>query len=159
MVTLIDHLGKDTLPDQIERAFVDWCIWKLATPALLRVLDKAELGALADDLRRAGDLKSLKQAAAALPEKVKRGRDTTRLRGLLATEATVFEYNNMLRAAGDSSEREFDAEAVAFFAVRVCGWAGWALTDFSQPGEKEAAESAAREAQAQQLAALMNPPR
>lgn len=152
MVHYLEQLGKDLLPKNVEAAFIDWCIWQQAQPALNRLLVNTDLEVLARQLQAAKSLNGLVSTAASLAEALRRDYKTDTLRGLFAARGAAFEFLNLLKEA---TEPEPDAEEVAFFAVRVCGWAGWAQTNFSQPEDKQAAEDEARAQQAQKLEALM----
>lgn len=152
MAPYLEQLGKDLLPKSVEADFVQWCIWQQAQPALVKLLDDTDLAALSNSLQAAKSLSALVSAAAAAAEALRRDYKTDALRGLFAARGAAFEFLNLLKEA---TEAEPDAEEVAFFAVRVCGWAGWAQTNFSKPDDKQAAETAARAQQGHKLEALM----
>lgn len=149
-MSVLDYLGKDALPYALETQFVEWCVWEQARPALVTVLEKTVLSPLASEFRSAGDLPTLVALGQRANDEVTRAQGDTGPLGLSAAKGALFEFNNMLAAI---PEPDFDPEAAAFFAARVCGWAGWAA-DFSQPGRKSQAEAEAREQQAARLRAL-----
>ena len=151
MTSLLEHLGKDTLPKPVLDAFVDWCIWQQARPALLQVLEKTKLVGPADDVRAASDLPALATSSERARNEAHEARKTTGPLGMSAAEAAAFEVTNLVTAA---SEEEWDPESVSFFAARVCGWAGWAQTDFKDPEQKSKAEITARNEQDAQLQTL-----
>lgn len=153
MAQYLDQLGKDILPKSIEQAFIEWCIWQQARPALVAVLHDTGIHPLADSINAAKSMHDLVRAGGQLAETLRRDYKTDSLRGLFAARGAAFEFVNMLNTA---TEAEPDAEAVAFFAVRVCGWRGWAQTGFSKADDKQHAEDAAREAQSQELAKMMS---
>jgi len=147
-MSVLDYLGKDALPYALETAFVDWCVWELARPALATVLEKAALGSLASEFRAAGDLATLVALGQRANEDITRAHGDTGPLGLSAAKGAVFEFNNLLAAI---PEPDFDPEGVAFFSARVCGWAA---ADFSQAERKTQAEQEAREQQAARLSEL-----
>lgn len=142
----------ETLSRPVVQQFIDWCIWEQARPALALILDKVMMTDLADNIRQAADLPALSAMGEQANAYVKRRRAATGPLGLSAAEAGTFEFINMVKAA---SEDTWDAEAIAFFASRVCGWAGWAATDFTDPMQKNSAERIARQAQAARLDELI----
>ncbi len=150
MSSLLDHLGKDTLPQPLLEAFVHWCIWEQACPALALVLEKVHLDELAADVGAAQDIATLLAVSERAGNSAHEARTTTGPLGMSAAEAAAFEVANLARAA----DSDWDPESVAFFSARVCGWAGWAESEFTQPAKKTNAESAARQAQEQQLKTL-----
>lgn len=151
MTELLDHLGRDTLPEPLVAEFVRWCVWDQARSALLLILEKATLTEIADEIRRAPDLTALVQLGQRANQQAKEVRGKTGPLGYSAAEAAAFEFTNMTNAASDDN---WDAEGVAFFASRVCGWAGWAATDFMDPMQKTTAEEHARREQASYLETL-----
>lgn len=151
MSDLLEHLGKDTLPKPLVDEFVRWCVYEQARPALLDVLEKADIKDIAASIRQAHSLVDLARLGEQASAHAKSLRGRTGPLGLSAAEAAAFEFTNLTRAA---SEDFFDAEGVAFFSSRVCGWAGWASTDFSDPGRKAKAEGTARQQQNSELERL-----
>lgn len=151
MTTLLDHLGKGTLSKPLLDAFVEWCVWQQARPALCLVLTKTTLNHLADQLNAAQDLGHLTLITERASQEIKAARQRTGPLGLSAAEAATYEYGNLLRVATDA---QFDPEEAAFFAARVCGWGGWAASDFTQPTRKGQVEAEAREEQEAQLQRL-----
>jgi|FLYN01.1.fsa_nt_gi hypothetical protein len=150
-MSVLDYLGKDALPYAMESEFVNWCVWEQARPALVSVLEKTVLSPLASEFQAVSDLATLVSLGQRAVEEVTQAHSDTGPLGLSAAKGAVFEFNNMLAAI---PEPDFDPETVAFFAARVCGWAGWAAADFSQAERKAQAEEAARERQAAQLRQL-----
>jgi hypothetical protein len=152
MGDLLSHLGRDTLPQEVIREFVHWCVWQQARQALVLVLEEASLTQIAESIQTAEALPEVTQ----LSEQAKAHIDTLDRqdypRGLSAAEGAVFEFINMAKSA---EEATLDVEAVSFFASRVCGWAGWAVTGFNETAEKSAAESAALQAQEAHLEGLL----
>lgn len=142
MSDLLEQL--DTLPRSVIEQFIRWCIWEQARPALLLILDRNMMTDFADNIREARNIPVLAQLSEQANAFVKSRRGATGPLGLSAAEAGTFEFTNMMKAATDEAA---DAEAVAFFASRVCGWAGWASTDFTDPAQKTVAEVEAREEQ------------
>lgn len=152
MGDLLSQLGRETLPQNVVQEFIHWCVWQQARQSLVLVLEEASLTEIAESIQSAADLPEVTQ----LSEQAKAHIDTldrsTYPRGLLAAEGAVFEFINMAKSA---EEATFDSEGVSFFASRVCGWAGWAVTGFNLTAEKSAAEIAALEAQEAHLASLL----
>ncbi len=144
MAELLEHLGKDTLPRQLVKEFVNWCVFEQGYPALLLVLDKTMMTEVASKLRETTDLDTLYKLGQEANLLAKEARERTGPLGLSAAEAAANEFTKMIEA---TSEPNWDAEGVAFFASRVYGWAGWAETDFADPMQKAIAERQARKAQ------------
>ncbi len=151
MGDLLEHLGKDTLPKSLLGTFVQWCVWEQARPALVMVLEKTQLVDCARDVSTANNLEMLTTASERAAKHAQEARKTTGPLGLSAAEAAAFETVKLLHSA---SGDDWDPESVAFFAARVCGWAGWAETGFSNPAQKASAETAARSTQEKQLSEL-----
>jgi hypothetical protein len=151
MNSLLDHLGKDTLPEALLQEFVNWCVWEQASPALVIVLENVQLQELAQSIRETRSLVELESLSAHAVSRIQELRKRTGPLGLSAAEAAAFEINNLAKAAAESHQ---DAESIAFFAARVCGWAGWAETEFIDPMRKAEAESEARDLQEERLQAL-----
>jgi hypothetical protein len=149
---VLDYLGKDVLPDALETAFVNWCVWDQARPALVRVLEKTVLSSLASEFQTVGDLATLAALGQRAVEEVERAHSDTGPLGLSAAKAAVFEFNNLLATV---PEPDFDPEGASFFAARVCGWAGWTDADFGASEVKTQTEDAARQQQAVKLGELM----
>ena len=59
MASILEHLGKDTLPKAVLDAFVHWCVWEQGHPALVLVLEKTQLTGPAEEVRAAKDLPAL----------------------------------------------------------------------------------------------------
>jgi hypothetical protein len=151
MTGWLEQLGKETLPRELVETFMQWCIWEQARPALMVVLEKTMQQPLAEALAAANDRSSLLIAAENTTREIKQARVKTGPLGLSAAEAAAFEFNSLLRA---TDEDDWDPEDAAFFAARVCGWAGWAASDFSVPARKTQAEAEARQAQEIRLQTL-----
>jgi hypothetical protein len=151
-MSVLEHLGKGTLPYAAETAFVDWCVWEQARLALITVLEKTVLSPVTYDIRTADSLSALTSLGNRIAGEATHAHDPKHPLALSAAKAVVFEFNSLLRAVADP---DLDAEEVAFFAARVCGWAGWAATDFSRPDHKILAESKARRQQAAHLQELL----
>jgi hypothetical protein len=152
MDDLLSHLGRDTLPREVIQEFVHWCVWQQARQALVLVLEEASLTEIAESIQTAEDLPEVTR----LSEQAKAHIDTLDRkdypRGLSAAEGAVFEFINLAKSA---EEATLDVEGVSFFASRVCGWAGWAVTGFNETTEKSAAEIAALQAQEAHLEGLL----
>lgn len=147
---MLDHLDKDVLPREVIQAFVTWCVWEQSRPALAQVLEQTPLAGLTEQLRSAQDLPALAALAAEVrfaPEETSSDNPLA----ISAAEGAAFEFANLVQAA---QEAEIDAESVAFFASRVCGWAGWASRNFTSQADKTAAEQSARQAQEDRLEAI-----
>jgi hypothetical protein len=151
MDSLLEHLDKDTLPRAMLKAFVDWCIVEQARSALVVVLTKTDLQDMAHEFEQTRDISALESLSTAAVDAIKQMRGRTGPLGLSAAEAAAFEFVNLLKA---SSEPDWDPEGAAFFSARVCGWAGWAASDFSQPVQKAEAEQNARRDQEVHLQVL-----
>jgi hypothetical protein len=151
MSSLMEYLGKDTLPHKIESAFVEWCIWQQARPALTQVLNKANLPQIANEVALTRDLNALIALSGKASQAAKESTKKTGVLALSAAEAVLYEVSGLAKAA---SEKDWEPELVAFFSARLCGWAGWASTDFSEPARKVQAEKEARDQQEAQLQIL-----
>ena len=148
MGELLSQLGRETLPNKVVGQFIHWCVWQQARQALVLVLEEVNLTEIAEGIQLAQDLPAvtkLSQQAKAHIESLDTSKNP---QGLSVAKGAVFEFINMAKSADEAT---FDAEGVSFFASRVCGWAGWAVTGFSQTTEKAAAEEAALQAQEAQL--------
>ncbi|RMG80317.1 MAG: hypothetical protein D6712_18270 [Chloroflexi bacterium] len=152
MSELLQQLSKDIFPPTLIQQFVDWCIWEQARPALLLVLHKVQLNELAQVLEAAQDIGQLLTATEQVAQRIHEARKSTGPLGLSAAEAAAYEMQNILKSALDEGD---DPESVAFFAARVCGWAAWAETNFTNPAQKPIAEAAARDAQIHKLENLI----
>lgn len=155
MSDLLDHLGRDTLPDPLLYDFIRWCVDSQARPALAAVLKQAGFMQQAADVYAARNLQALAALCIRAGRDIKQARSNPLQAGLTASplalsaaEAAVFEFTNLIRAA---AEKDFDAESLAFFSARLCGWAGWAKTGFSDPTRKATAEAEARRHQEDHL--------
>jgi hypothetical protein len=151
MDQLREHLKKDTLPPVMVEMFAHWCIWEQARPALALVLQRANLQDIALRIDQATDLYSVARLGKSANAHIRALRASADPLGMSAAEAATFEFANIIKAA---DEKNLDAEAVAFFAARVCGWAGWAQTDFKDPRHKIAAEKQASARQERYLEKL-----
>lgn len=148
MTELLEHLGKDTLPRPLLDEFIQWCVWEQAKPALITVMQKADMDELVQAVTKATDFSALKEFAEIANEYAKQYakqmKGTPNLMALSAAEAAAFEFTKVISAV---EEDQTDAEIVAFFAARVSGWAGWATSDFTDPTKKQASETDSREKQ------------
>lgn len=154
---LLEHLEKDTFPKPMVMAFVEWCIWDQARSALVLVLTRTGLEKVAETFQEARDIPTLEALSVQAIDAIKAARGRTGPLGISAAEAAAFEFANLLKAA---REPDWDPGGAAFFSARVCGWAGWAATDFSQPLQKTEAEQTARRSQEshlQELWRIFNP--
>lgn len=152
MSGFLDHLGRDTLPEPMVTAFVSWCVLEQARPALAAVFAKATMSEISRQLEGATGFERLHQISNKAQQVAKDKRSGTAPMAISAAEAAAFEFNNMMQAATDAEG--VDAEAVAFFAARVQGWATWADNDFANPQSKVAAEEDARDIQEHRLQSL-----
>jgi len=150
MDNLLRQLGGKTL-SAVVNEFVQWCVWQQARQALVLVLEEAKLAEIAENIQSAKDLPAVIRFSEKAKEHIESLRAENDLRGLSAAEGAVFEFINMAKSA---EETHLDAEAVSFFASRVCGWAGWAVTGFNNIEEKNTAEKSALQAQEAYLASL-----
>ncbi len=144
MNNLLEHLGKDTLPAQMIKDFIQWCVWQQARPALVMVLNKSGITDVAQAIEKTDDLPELTTLNATANKTAKERRGNTGPLALSAAEAATFEFTNMMNAI---NETDTDPEAVSFFSMRVCGWAAWAEKDFANASIKTEAEASAKEAQ------------
>lgn len=151
MSTLLEQLAKDTLPRTMLHDFVLWCIWEQARPALITILERTEQDNIAQRFRSASDLATLKMLGKDAAASIKRAQRPVGPIALSAAKAAAFEYRNLLNCA---DELDYDPEAAAFFAARVCGWAGWAETNFTQTTRKPQTEHLARQQQEAHLQKL-----
>jgi len=151
MSDLLDHLSKDTLPSSLLEDFVRWAVFAQARPALVQILQKTGLDDDSAAVACVSDCAALARASAHAGQQAKQARRRSGPLGLSAAEAAAFLTQKMAQAAeGD----EFDPEAVAFFAVQVCGWLGFAQSGFANSLRKHEKEIEARKAQEQKLRAL-----
>jgi hypothetical protein len=153
MTQLLDHLGKDTLPESLLREFVDWCVWDQARPALETILTKTGLVTHAAAIHKTSDLVEFAAAAEAAGKQAHEARKNTGPLGLSTAEATSFLTHKMLIAALSDP---VDVEEIAFYVVQVVGWKAFAEADFLNPMKKPEAESQARQAQETKLQELWN---
>ena len=151
MSTLLEHLGRDSLPAEMVDDFIRWCVFQQARPALVLILDKASLTKHAARVENASSYGDLVTVADAARETAHEARQKTGPLGLSASEAAAFLTTRLAKAA---TEAEWDPEGVAFFCAQVCGWAGFAETGFTDASTKPRAEAAARKAQEEKLTAL-----
>jgi hypothetical protein len=87
---LLNHLGKDTLPETLLREFVDWCVWEQARPALEVILTKTGMKAHAANIARASDLVEFASACENAGKHANEARKNTGPLGLSTAEATAF---------------------------------------------------------------------
>jgi len=152
MSELLLHLSKDTLPLNMVKEFVNWCVWQQAKPALVVILEHTGLEETAAAIVATTDLANLAVISQDSGKSVHNQRPNTGPLGLSTAEATLFLVSRMATAA---SESDWDPEGVAFFSAQVCGWAGFAQASFSDATRKVGAEQAARQQQEEQLAKLL----
>lgn len=151
MSDLLGQLGGDTLPPEMVEAFLNWCVWEQARPALVTILERTGLTEHAGNLRQVTTYAALAQASEKAGRDVQEARKRTGPLGLSAAEAASFLTHRIARAA---TEAEWDPEGVAFYAAQVAGWAGFAESGFTMPSQKTATENQAREHQEARLAEL-----
>jgi hypothetical protein len=151
MTTLLEHLGRDTLPPAVIDAFVQWCVWQQAHPALLTVLRQTNLTEAAEQVEAAKTYAELQRVTALIGADVHAMRTRTGPLGLSAAEASSFLVSKMAAAA---TESDWDPEGVAFFAAQMQGWAAWAETNFVDAARKPAGEQRARQQQEAMLSEL-----
>lgn len=151
MSDLLSHLGKDTLPDALIRDFVKWCVWELACPSLVVVLQLTGLKEDAALIDSIDDYEALSAACEAAGRHANAARQSTGPFGLSTTEAAAFLTQRLVKSA---AEENIDAEEVAFFTIQVCGWRGFAESTFADYTRKSDAEDTARQEQEEKLAAL-----
>lgn len=154
---LLDHLGKDTLPEALLREFVDWCVWEQARPALEVILTKTGMQAHATNIARVSDLVEFAVACENAGTHAHEARKNTGPLGLSTAEATSFLAQKMANAAMTDP---VDVGAVAFYMVQLVGWKGFAESDFLNPSEKIKSETESRflqESKLQELWKVHNP--
>lgn len=153
MSDLLDQLGSDTLPASVVDSFVRWCMLEQARPALVTVLEKFGLSNLATQVEATNEPPKLLTLATQIHAQVQAlgAKSSTGPLGFSAAKAATYEFGNLMQAA---NENPVDAEAVAFFAARICGWAGWAGAGFGEPQSKASAELDARQTQEGKLQSL-----
>jgi hypothetical protein len=151
MAELLKQLENDALPQNVVVAFTNWCIWEQALPALATVVEHAGIDNAENHLRAADDIIVLAEITEQIRDYVSVNRDQISPLAYSSTEAALFEFLNLLSDAGDAGE----PASVAFFAARVCGWAGWVQTRFQDATQKIAAEEQARADQENKLSQLM----
>lgn len=151
MNNLIDHLSQDSLPVELVESFVNWCVWQQSQPAFLMVLRRNKLEQDAQQIQQASSYFELTDMSNRIGLRLKAARTSTGPLGLSTAEAAAFLMSKLARAA---TEADWDPEGLAFFAVQLCGWAGYAETDFTRPQQKTIAEAGARLAQEQHLRQL-----
>lgn len=151
MSELFDNLSRDTLPPALVEAFVNWCVFEQARPAMVQVLEKTGLHDHAERLRAATTYAALVATSETAGHDAHEARKSTGPLGLSTAEAAAFLVSRVARAA---TELEWDPEGVAFFAAQVCGWAGFAASGFSDFNRKNDAEQVARTEQEAKLSDL-----
>ena len=153
MSDLLDQLGSDTLPSSVVNSFLRWCMLEQARTALVTVLDTFGLRDLAVRVEATDKAPELLTLATQIHQQVQAlgAKSSTGPLGFSAAKAATYEFENMMRAA---NEKPADAEAVAFFAARICGWAGWAGAGFGETQSKSEAELDARQTQESKLQSL-----
>lgn len=152
MSSLLDYLENETLPKPVEQAFVEWCVWEQARQALAIILESMELHSLIEALGTAQNLDGLFSWSENATRIVNRMQTQAGALNITSAKAALFEFQSLTKAA---RQGEWDPGGAAFFSARVCGWAGWAATGFSQPAQKNIAEQAARKEQENRLTFLL----
>jgi hypothetical protein len=148
MSNLLEHLNRETFPPAMIEAFIQWCIWEQARPALVTVLQKTGLDPHALEIMHAKTYTALAQACQNAGMDAHEARKRTGPLGLSTAEASAFLVQRITQAA---TEADWDPEGIAFYSAQVMGWAGFAEAGFADPRAKSAAESAARHAQETKL--------
>jgi hypothetical protein len=147
----LNQLGGDTLPPEMIEAFVNWCVWEQARPALIAVLERTGLTEHSDQLKVVNTYAALAQTAERAGHDAHDARKRTGPLGLSAAEAASFLVTRIARAA---TENEWDPEGVAFYAAQVAGWAGFAESGFANPAQKTTRENESRTRQEEKLSEL-----
>jgi hypothetical protein len=151
--TLLDLLGTGKLPPQMERKFIQFCVWQQARPAFIQVLQAAGLSNYAKEADAMADLPSMVECARLAAETAHRSRLP-----VLAMGAVQGMSAEIAQLAAAADPAEFDAEAVSFHAARLVGWATWASNKFGTGVFKASAEAAAYGEQLQALMSLLSAP-
>lgn len=151
MSDLLSHLGKDTLPDALIRDFVNWCVWELARPSLVTILQLTDLKEDAALIDSIDDYEVLSATCEAVGRHANAARQSTGPFGLSTAEAAAFLAQRLAKSA---AEENVDEEEVAFFTIQVCGWRGFAESKFADYKRKAEAENEARQEQEEKLMAL-----
>jgi hypothetical protein len=147
----LTRLSGDSLPPEMIEAFVNWCVWEQARPALVFVLERTGLTEHVSQLNEVNTYSALAQTAESAGNDAHEARKRTGPLGLSAAEAASFLVTKIARAA---TESEWDPEGVAFYAAQVAGWAGFADSGFSNSALKTSRENDARTQQEARLAEL-----
>ncbi len=146
--TLLDLLGTEHLPDEIERRFMDFCVWQQAHPAIVQILESCQLPESARTAAEAASLDALGACVQRAAASVKDRRDIP-VMALGTIQGVASEVEQIALHAGPV---EADAGAVSFHAARLVGWASWARNKFGTGMFKTSAEEVAY---GEQLQALM----
>ena len=154
--TLLDLLGTTQLTREIERQFVEFCVWEQAAMACVRIMKQTGLGA---DARATAAIhrdatRLASQARHAAGQVLQAGLAAMPLAAVQGMAAEV----EQLAAAAQPDDGAPDASAVSFHAARLMGWASWAEHDFSTGLYKSSAEEIAYAEQLQQLMLLLGTP-
>jgi len=151
MSEYLDNLGKDTFPPAMVEAFVRWCVWEQARPAIVDVLKLTGVDNLAQEIADTSsytELEKLSEQAGKYAQEI--GKRTGPL-GISSAEAAAFLMQKLAHAA---QEAGWDPEAVSFFTVQVVSWQGFAETLFTDMKKKTEAAEAAKQTQEKKLAEL-----
>lgn len=151
MSEFIENLSKDTFPPVMVEAFVRWCVWEQARPAIVEVLKLTGVTGLAqeiDETQSYQELERLSETAGNYAQEI--GKRTGPL-GISSAEAASFLMQKLAHAA---QEAEFDPEAVSFFTIQVVSWQGFAETLFTDMKKKIESANQARDRQEEKLAEL-----
>lgn len=151
MSELIDNLGKDTYPPVMVEAFVRWCVWEQAHPAIVDILKLTGVDNLAEEIATTQSYKVLENLSEQAGNYAKEIAKRTGPLGISSAEAAAFLMQKLAHAA---QEAEFDPEAVSFFTIQVLSWAGFAETLFTDMKKKLIAAEAAKKAQEDKLIEL-----
>lgn len=147
----ISLINQDSYPRQVKQDFVKWLIFAQARPALVQILQKTGMNDEADALARVGNLRALHALSERAGQQAHAARKKTGPLGISTAEAASF---IMSRMAESAYTPDCDAEEIAFFAVQICGWLGFAQSGFSNPRRKAEREIQAQAAQEQKLETL-----
>lgn len=152
MSELLAHLSKDTLPTEMVKEFINWCVWQQAKPALVTILEHTGLDEMAAAIVACNGIGALAEISQNSGKLLHDKRPKTGPLGLSTAEAALFLVSRMATAA---SEKDWDPEGVAFFSAQTCGWAGFAQSSFTDATRKVGAEKAARQQQEDKLTQMI----
>ena len=147
--TLLDLLGTEQLPEDIEYQFVQYCIWKQAYPAVRQILETTGLAttiAPLEDLNQLDDLLARTRQAAATVHQVQ-----IPVMAFGAVQGMAAETEQIAAAVTPTM---VEADVVSFHAARLVGWATWSKNNFGTGMLKTTAEEVAYGEQLQLLMQL-----